>query len=135
MLNPASYRKFVSLGGHHLLMLRFLNGQDRQGFLKLFQEASQEKTHFLNHGIRDLQGVNQWLDHLDYRKVLPLVAVDLKANRLVASAHLHLWGKRAPKHIDEISVYISKSFRNLGLDTIMLNEIISLALNVNLLGK
>jgi L-amino acid N-acyltransferase YncA len=126
MINYVAYRKFVNLRNGKRVMFRFLNDQDREGLIQLFQEAPEEDTRFLKQDVKDVKLVNFWVDHLDYRKVLPLVAVDLESNRIIADATLHR-GKHAAKHIGEVRIFVSRSFRNLGLGSVMLEEMLSLA--------
>jgi L-amino acid N-acyltransferase YncA len=131
MINYVAYRKFVTLRNGKRVMFRFLNDQDREALVQLFQEAPEEDTRFLKQDVKDLKLVNYWIDHLNYRKVLPLVAVDLENNRIIADATLHR-GKHAAKHIGEIRIFVSRSFRNLSLGSLMLEELISLAKQENL---
>jgi RimJ/RimL family protein N-acetyltransferase len=126
MINYVAYRKFVTLKNGKRVMFRFLNDQDREGLIQLFQEAPEEDTRFLKQDVKDTKLVNYWIDHLNYRKVLPLAAVDLETNRIIADATLHR-GKHAAKHIGEIRIFVSRAFRNQGLGSLMLEEIISLA--------
>jgi len=76
--------------------------------------------------------VNYWMDNINYRKVLPLVAVDLESNAIVSDATLHR-GKHAAKHIGEIRIFVSRPYRNLGLGSLMLEELLNLALQENLM--
>ncbi len=131
MINYVSYRKFVSLRNGKRVMFRFLSVQDRDNLVKLFQEAPDEDLRFLKQDVKDMKLVNYWLDNIDYRKVLPLVAVDLEDNRIIADATLHR-GKHAAKHIGEVRIFVSRPFRNLGLGSMMLDEVIGLALQENL---
>ena len=131
MINYVAYRKFVNLKNGKRVMFRFLNEQDREGLIHLFQEAPEEDTRFLKQDVKDLKMVNYWIDNIHYRKVLPLVAVDLEGNRLIADATLHR-GKHAAKHIGEVRIFVSRGFRNLGLGSMMLEEIMSLALQESL---
>jgi RimJ/RimL family protein N-acetyltransferase len=131
MINYVAYRKFVTLSSGKRVMFRFLNEQDREGLIQLFQEAPDEDTRFLKQDVKNQKLINYWIDHIDYRKVLPLVAVDLEGSRLIADATLHR-GKHAAKHIGEIRIFVSRSFRNLGLGSMMLEELISLAHKENL---
>lgn len=126
-----AYRKFITLSNGKRVMFRFLTDKDREGLIQLFQEAPDEDTRFLKQDVKDLKLVNAWVDHIDYRKILPLVAVDMADNRLIADATLHR-GKHAAKHIGEVRVFVSRLFRNLGLGSLMLEELISLALKDNL---
>jgi len=60
------------------------------------------------------------------------VAVDLETNRIIADATLHR-GKHAAKHIGEIRIFAGRGFRNLGLGSLMLEELLNLALQENLM--
>src|SRR4030042_2020142 len=119
MINYTAYRKFVTLRNGTRVMFRILNEQDREPLVQLFKEAPDEDTRFLKQDVKDLKLINYWLDHLNYRKVLPLLAVELEGNRIIADATLHR-GKHAAKHIGEIRIFVSRSFRNLGLGSLML---------------
>ncbi|OGP72035.1 MAG: hypothetical protein A2Y80_10180 [Deltaproteobacteria bacterium RBG_13_58_19] len=131
MINYTAYRKFVTLRNGKRVMFRFLNEQDRDHLIQLFKEAPEEDVRFLKQDVKDLKLVNYWVDHINYRKVLPLVAVDLESNRLIGDATLHR-GKHAAKHIGEIRIFVSREFRNLGLGSTMLEELINLALKEGL---
>jgi L-amino acid N-acyltransferase YncA len=131
MINYVAYRKFVTLKNGKRVMFRFLNEQDREALIQMFQEAPEEDIRFLKQDVKDLKLVNSWVDHLNYRKVLPLVAVDLENNHITGDATLHR-GKHAAKHIGEIRIFVSRPFRNLGLGSLMLEELLNLALQENL---
>ncbi len=132
MINYVAYRKFATLKNGKRVMFRFLNEQDREALIQMFHEAPEEDVRFLKQDVKDLKLVNYWIDHLDYRRVLPLVAVDLEGNRIIADATLHR-GKHAAKHIGEIRIFVGRGFRNLGLGSLMLEEILNLALQENLM--
>jgi RimJ/RimL family protein N-acetyltransferase len=132
MINYVAYRKFVTLRNGKRVMLRFLNDQDRESLAQLFLEAPDEDTRFLKQNVKDARLINYWIDHINYSKVLPLVAVDLENNKIAADATLHR-GKHASKHIGEIRIFVSRAMRNQGLGSIMLEEIISLAKQENLM--
>ncbi len=126
MINYAAYRKFVTLQNGKRMMFRFLNGQDREELIRLFQEAPEEDLRFLKQDVKDTKLVNSWIDQINYQKVLPLLAVDLEGNNIIADATLHR-GKHAAKHIGEVRIFVSRPFRNLGVGSLMLEEIINLA--------
>lgn len=131
MINYVAYRKFVTLQNGKRVMFRFLNEQDREELVRLFQEAPEEDIRFLKQDVKDTKLVSSWVDRLNYHRVLPLVAVNLEDNRLIADATLHR-GKHAAKHIGEVRIFVSRPFRNLGLGSLMLEELINLAKKENL---
>ncbi len=132
MINYVTYRKFVTLKNGQRLMFRFLNNQDREQLLKLFQEAPEEDTRFLKQDVKNPKLIDYWIDHINYQKVLPLVAVNMEDNSIIADATLHR-GKHASKHIGEIRIFVSRPFRNQGLGSLMLDELINLAKLENLM--
>ncbi len=131
MINYAAYRKFVTVKHGKRVMFRFLNEQDREELIRLFQEAPGEDLRFLKQDVKDTKLVSSWVQNLNYHRVLPLVAVDLEGNRLIADATLHR-GKHAAKHLAEVRIFVSRPFRNLGLGSLMLEELINLAKKANL---
>jgi len=131
MMNYGTYRKFVTLKNGKRIMLRFLTEEDRQGLIRLFEEAPEEDTRFLKQNVKDKKVVNYWMDHINYPKVLPLLAVDLENNQIAADATLQR-GKHASKHIGEIRIFVSRAYRGLGMGSLMLKELVNLALMENL---
>jgi L-amino acid N-acyltransferase YncA len=131
MINYVAYRKFVTLQNGQRVMFRLLNEQDREELIRLFQEAPDEDLRFLKQNVKDTRLVGSWVENLNYQKVLPLVAADLEGNHLIADATLHR-GTHAAKHIAEVRIFVSRSFRNLGLGSLMLEELINLAKKANL---
>lgn len=131
MINYTAYRKFVALKNGKKVMFRFLTEQDREALVQMFQEAPDEDIRFLKQDVKDLKLIDSWLDHINYRRVLPLVALDLDSNKLIGDATLHR-GKHAAKHIGEIRIFVARAYRNLGLGSLMLEEVINLAFQENL---
>jgi RimJ/RimL family protein N-acetyltransferase len=125
------YRKFVPLKNQKRVMLRFLNEGDRRDLVSLFQNASDEDLRFCKHDLKDLNMLNHWLDHINSPRLLPLVAVDLESNQLIAAGTL-LRGKHTADHIGEVNLFIAKPFRNLGLGSTLLDELMLLAAQENL---
>jgi len=120
------YRRLIHLKNDQRIMLRLLHEGDRQSLIDLFQKASGEDLWFFKHDLKNRSLLNFWLNHLDYHRFLPVVAVNLENNQLVAAATL-LRGKHTAQHIGEIKLFISKPFRNQGLGSKILDELIQLA--------
>jgi RimJ/RimL family protein N-acetyltransferase len=125
------YPKPVTLKDGKRVLVRLLNQGDHEGFLELVQEASEGDLCFLKQDFTDPQVIHRWLDDVRQRRVLPLAAVDLHGHRLVASANLHL-GRDFLRHVGEIRLFISAPFRGLGLGSLLLQELLDLALDEDL---
>ncbi len=119
------YRRLLHLKNDQRIILRFLQERDRHDLIDLFQQAAGEDVWFFKHDLRNRSLLNYWLNHLDYGRLLPLVAVDPEGQRLMAAATL-LRGKHTAQHIGEIKLFIAKPFRNLGLGSLLLDELIRL---------
>ena len=124
--NHRFYRKFVPLKNQTRVMLRLLTEENRQDLISLFQKAPDEDFRFCKHDLKDLNLLNRWLDHIDSPRLLPLGAVDLENNQLIAAGTL-LRGKHTASHIGEIKLFIAKPFRNLGLGSTLIDELMLLA--------
>ena len=120
------YRKLFHLKDDTRVMLRLLHEGDRQNLIDLFQKASPVDLWFFRHDLKNRSLLNFWLNHLDYRRLLPVVAVNLEDNQVIAAATL-LRGKHTAQHIGEIKLFIAKPFRNLGLGSKILDELVQLA--------
>jgi RimJ/RimL family protein N-acetyltransferase len=116
MLNYVTYRKFITLKNGQRVMFRFLNAQDPR---------------LLKQNVKDSKLIDYWINNINYQKVLPLVALNMENSEIVADATLHR-GKHASKHVGEIRIFVSRPYRNQGLGSVMLDEVINLARLENL---
>jgi acetyltransferase len=119
-----TYRNLITLKDGARVLLRPLVSEDRKMLIDLFAAASPEDTKYLRDPITDAEHVGGWVDHLDYDRVVPLVA--MAQDRLVGDATLHFL--RGPqRHIGELRIFLSKDFRRRGLGTQMLRTLIDLS--------
>jgi L-amino acid N-acyltransferase YncA len=126
MNSYARYRNIVTLKNNMRVMFRLLKETDRESLVQMFRETPEEDARLLKQDIKDAAVVNSWVDNLDYSKVLPVVAVEFDGNRIMGDATLHK-SSDAARHIGEVRIFISRPFRNLGLGSMMLEELIGLA--------
>jgi GNAT superfamily N-acetyltransferase len=127
----SNYQKYLQLGDGRNILLRSMISLDCDLLADLLQEASRKAVRFIKFNRKDLEGLTHPGEQLDYRTILPLVAVDLEAHRFIASANLHL-GQDAASLAGEISLYVSEPFHGLGLHSLLVDEIIGLAEKNNL---
>jgi L-amino acid N-acyltransferase YncA len=118
------YRQVVSLADGTRVLLRPLVAEDKNGLVALFEPASQDDLRLMRNDVRNRGLVASWADHIDYKKVLPLVAV--VNDRIVGDATLHL--RSGPgRHIGDVRIFLSKEFRRRGLGTAMLRALVDTA--------
>ncbi len=83
----------------------------------------------MRHNVRDPAVTQEWIDGLDYSRVIPLVA--MVNDNIVGDATLHL-GQGPQRHIAEVRIFLSKPYRQRGLGTAMLKALIAMAKKLNL---
>jgi L-amino acid N-acyltransferase YncA len=108
------------------VLLRIIKKHDLEELARLFQDTSAAEVRFLKFDVKATRLVEAWLAGLNYRHVLPLVAVDLEEHRFLAGALLKR-GKHTAGHTAEVQLLVPGPYRDLGLDAIFLEELISLA--------
>jgi L-amino acid N-acyltransferase YncA len=120
----SSFRQNVTLNDGSRALLRPLTGKDNGNLVDLFARHPDEELKFFHMNVRDRDLVASWAEHLDYAKVLPIVAeVD---GQLVGDTILRF--QTGPeRHIALVSIFISRDFRRRGLGTAMLRTLIDLA--------
>ena len=124
-----TYRNLVTLTGGVKVLLRPMTQMDEQALIDLYAPISNEDLRYLRHNLRDPVLVQSWCQNLDYKQVLPLVA--MVQDRIVGQTSLHF--RSGPqRHIGEIRIFLAKDFRRRGLGTKMLNTLIELACKQNL---
>ncbi|MCX7837994.1 MAG: GNAT family N-acetyltransferase [Anaerolineae bacterium] len=118
------YRQIVTLADGTRVLLRPLMHEDRDGLIALFEPVGPDDYKLMRNDVRNKELVGSWVDKLDYKKVLPIVAV--VAERIVGDATLHFRGGPG-RHIADVRIFISKEFRRRGLGTAMLRALIDVA--------
>lgn len=123
------YRQIITLHDGARVLLRPLTKDDRQALIDLYAPISPEDLRYTRHNVTDPEIVGQWVDELDYDKVLPLVAVI--GNRIVGNATLHFFEGPA-RHRAEVRIFLAKEIRRRGVGSRMLQALIDLAKRRNI---
>ncbi len=122
--NIAHFRQVATLPDGTRVLLRPLLREDKEELWSLFQNVSAEDRRFMRSDVTSKDVVAGWVDNLDYKKVLPLVAV-VNA-RIVGDATLHFRGGPY-RHVADVRIFLNKEFRHRGLGTVMLKTLIDIA--------
>jgi len=119
-----NFREMVTLKDGAYVLLRPMNSTDEKHLLEFYSAVSDEDMRFFRHYVKDPNIVHNWSEHLDYSKVLPILA--LVKDRVVGSASLHFCD--GPKrHIGEVRLFLAKDYRKRGLGMKMIKALIDLA--------
>jgi L-amino acid N-acyltransferase YncA len=121
-----NFPKQVSLGraGQHVI-LRPLEPGDAHELLEFFRRVPEEDRLYLKEDVTSPRVIENWVEHIDYNRVLPLVAV--VEGEIVADATLHRSRAKGHRHIGELRVVVEPRYRNHGLGTLLLEEMIYIA--------
>jgi acetyltransferase len=133
MFHLASYKKFVTLKNGSRVLIRFLQDGDQTNLIRLFQAAPPEDTRYLNYFSANTQHLDSFLKHVDYSEKIPLTAVELDKEKIIATAFFSR-GQGATKHIGEIHcIFVARPFQGMGLGSVLLDECIYLACKVDMI--
>ncbi len=122
--NLAKYRSVVRLDDGTRVLLRPLLPEDGPRLVALFADARDEDVMYLKDDVRDRDLVLSWAQNINYQKVFPLVAC--AEDRLVGDATLH-FHVGPTRHLGRVRIFLARDFRQRGLGTKMLAEIIEFA--------
>jgi RimJ/RimL family protein N-acetyltransferase len=120
-----AYQKEGVLKDGTRVKLRPLVKEDREMLLQFFQGLDAAELSFLRTDVRDPAVIDRWVNHIDYRRVFPLVAeVD---GRIVGDISLHMRPVGWKRHIGNVRVVVTRDLQGRGLGTLLINEIVDLA--------
>ena len=117
--------KTVTLNNGQTASLSWLEATDLLELVEVLNSVIREKTYLLmDQEITDLDSEPEWFEKSRAAGMRDLVAkVD---GKIVGAASMSVFkGKQA--HVAEFAIYIAKGFRNCGLGTILINELIDVA--------
>ncbi len=105
--------------------VRPLEKRDRENLALFFTHIPERELRFLKDDVTNRRVIDQWIDNLDYERVLPLVA-DLDG-RIIADASLHRRKEGWRRHLGGVRVVVDPEFRHKGLAAGLLVELMDIA--------
>jgi L-amino acid N-acyltransferase YncA len=132
MQEPEVYRKFATLSNGKEVLIRLLNGQDRPGLLKFFQQAPLEDVQFCKQDVKNPKVIDAWMNQGNCHNPLTLLGLDMPTNQVVASLNLSK-GQQSDRYVGDIQqILVARPFQGLGLGSLILDGLIELAAKDNL---
>ena len=120
------YPKEVILKDGTGVTLRPLRVGDERLLLGMFQRLSRDDLWFLNHELTGRDLIDDWVRNLDPDRVMSIVAL-LEGN-IIANAALMMKRYGAKSHIGKVRISVDPAFREKGLGTWMLLDLLNLAM-------
>ncbi len=119
------YQKEGVLKDGTRVVLRPMVKEDRDKLLDFFRRVDDQDLMFLRNDVRNPATIDDWVNHIDYRRVYPLLAeVD---DRIVGNATLHMRKLGWKRHLGNVRIVIARDYQGKGLGTLMVNELVDLA--------
>ena len=119
-----NFREMVTLKEGSYILLRPMIKEDMQKLVDFYSSVSDDDLRSFRHYVKDPNLLQEWCDHLDYGKVLPVLA--LAKDRVVGSGSLH-FNEGPKRHIGEVRLFLAKDYRKRGLGMKMIRALIDLA--------
>ncbi len=120
-----AYPKDLSLGNGDVITVRPMVPEDGDAVLRFFLRVPEEDRYYLKEDVTSPAVIKQWTDNLNYSRALPLLA--FAGDRIVADGTLHRRRAGATRHMGEIRIVVEPGFRNKGVGTALMKELIAIA--------
>ncbi len=124
-LLESRYPKQVTVKDGSVYTLRPLLPTDRERLWEFFRAIPEEDRMFLKHDVSREETIIQWCTHIDYEKVLPILA--LADDRVAADATLHQDRDGWQSHIGTVRIVVHPDHRGKGLAKALIREIMEVA--------
>lgn len=125
MINKNTYPKTISLRNGSEVTIRLLKPTDGERLSEfLMSIPSKERVHFRD-DVTDSAVVSRWVEDINLKKVVPLVAI--QDNIIVSQWTLHVHEYGWTRHHGEIRGIVLPEIRKQGLATAMIYELLTFA--------
>lgn len=114
------------------ILLRPVVRKDEQRLIEFFSRIPEEERWFLRDNMDDPRVVHEWIQNLDFDKILPLVAVRESDNTIIANVRLHRRPAECLRHIAHLRIMVEPEYRHQRLGTWMLLDAIRLAMSIGI---
>ena len=108
-----------------MVTFRLLRSDDEQFLRDFFAKIPERESDTLRDDVRDPNTISHWIQTLNYKRTLPLVAVTESSEGFAGVATLHFL-KGAHRHIADVRIVVGMDFRKLGLGSAMIKELIEM---------
>lgn len=129
---PDQYPKEIMSKDGTPILIRPLVKEDEQALMKFFSRIPEEERWFLRDNIADPDIMREWIRNLDFRRVLPLVAVREEDNTIIANIRLHRRPSECLSHIAHLRIVVDPAYRNQRIGSWMLLDVVKLAMRMGI---
>jgi len=114
------------------VLLRPLIREDEQRLAEFFVRIPEDERWFLRDGVDDPETMRQWIENLDYDRILPMIAVKQDDGTIIANVRLHRRPVDCVRHVAHLRIMVDPAYRQQRIGTWMLLDTIKLAMNMGI---
>lgn len=106
-----------------MVTFRLLEAKDEEALKDFFSRVPERESETLRDDVRNPTTIYKWIQSINYKRTLPLVAVTESIGGFAGVSTLHFM-KDEHRHVADIRIVVGKDFRKLGLGSAMIKELI-----------
>ncbi len=126
----SGYPKQLPVSSGSGVTVRPMVSEDADALRKFFLTIPDEERYFLKDDVVSEVVINRWAEDLDYDRALPLLVFD--GDRICADGLLIRHRGDARSHYAEIRIVVDPDYRERGLGTALMRELIDIAWDAEL---
>lgn len=126
------YPREVVLKDGAVAILRPLAPEDEARMFEFLQRIPASERWFLREEIHDPTKLHEWIEKLDFKRTVPLVAVSPEDERIIGNVRLHRRPSQFLRHVAHVRIMVDPEFRHQRLGTWMLVDTIKLAMELGI---
>ena len=124
------FPKHITLDDGTAVELRPLEDGDHEALHGFFSRIPEEDLYYLKDDVTDLDVIRNWTHNIDHERVIALEAV--VDGEIVSDATIHRTRAFSRRHIGELRVVVDPKFRQRGLGSHVIRELLDIAKELNL---
>ena len=124
------FPKQITLDDGTAVELRPLEQGDHEALHGFFSRIPEEDLYYLKDDVTDLDVIRNWTHNIDHERVIALEAV--VDGEIVSDATIHRTRAFSRRHIGELRVVVDPRFRQRGLGSHVIRELLDIAKELNL---
>ncbi len=120
-VDKLDYPKTAKLKDGTSVDLRLMTRDDLERLLKFFRNIPEEDRMFLKEDVTLREVIEAWIERMDYKYTLPILAV--VGDEVVGDATLHMQSHGWMRHVGEIRLVVAREYQKKGLGTLLAREL------------